>query len=62
MNELLSNLSDCKRRFLIPLSVCTKYNFNKEWSKAGGGVSRLIFLIRGFISNIPSDRNIIGIS
>lgn len=62
MNDLLNNIADCKRRFLIPAAICSKYNFNKEWSKAGSGVSRLIYLIRGFISNIPSDRDILGIT
>jgi hypothetical protein len=62
MNELLLGLSDCKRRFLIPESVCRKYKFNLEWSVATSRLSRVIALAYGFIMNYPSDRNILGIT
>lgn len=28
MGELVSNLSDCGRRLVLPESVCRKYRFN----------------------------------
>ncbi len=62
MAELIGALGECRRRFVIPESVCRRYKFNLEWSYSIGGLSRLFLLIYGFVMNTPSDRNILGIA
>ena len=61
MNELITAIADCKKRFVIPLNICKKYRLNKEWSSSGNTLTRIIFILYGFVLNVPSDRNIIGI-
>ena len=62
MNELINGLADNRKRFIIPEAICFRYGFNKEWSSSGSTLYRLFLIAYGFILNIPSDRNIIGIT
>lgn len=62
MNDLIAMLADCRKRFVIPESVCRKYKFNLEWSQSKSGLRKILLLIYGFIMSTPSDRNILGIA
>lgn len=62
MNDLLSIFSDYRRRYVIPEEICKKYKFNLEWSQSLNGLTKGLIKVYGFIYNVPSDRNILGLT
>ena len=58
IKELKSLLSLCKKRYKIPMMVCRKYELNEIFAYKESSFTKIVL---GFITIIPSDRNILGV-